>query len=857
MEGSLRDSLGYPVPYAQVQGRRDAGLPWAIMGFTDSLGLFRLAPGETHSLALRFTALGYLQQDTLLSRGKGGQWPRLSLVMPEAAVALQEVVLRGDQALRIRRDTIEFRVDTYLKGAEEVAEDVLRQLPGVSVGEDGEIRVRGKPVRSVLVEGDDLMDRGYRVLTQNLDASAIARVQVLEGYQENQVLGRMKPSGEVALNLVLRPEIKGKWAGRLDLGSGGIRRNQSRVNLINLRKGTKTYILGNANTTGADPVGDIYSLLHPDPLAGEYPPGSGENTGSAGMPQLIPLPLDRSLYLPNNARMGAFSSAAHPAEGVKITTQVLAASERVRMRWRHKETLVAPDTVFRFTEARDQHLRQRVFQGKVLLDAGADTLWRVSLKNHWSLSRAEGSEQLLVNTNPQVQQTQGVLNRWDTALEFSRRWDTRTLVRVGGRWLQEGKERLLEYDGFALAPVFGGEGQGWETREEGQLGLGYLGFRAGVLRRYGSRHLEFQAQLEKVRWRGQRELRFGNPSGFLGPGLAVVSEHRRRIGFLLEWGREGEHLRWLLGLRLQYTGSTFPGQAARPSPGWVFLPSARLRWRPRPLHTFRASYRYTARESHFENQWQAPGLRDYRTVHYGMGHWTRFLGHQASLGYTYGNWGHQTTFQALGMWKLEPLFEGRSLVQSATYSGTRLLPLSGRQWFQVTLDLDHFLPSLGANLKWKVQFNRNRNPMHINGVPTLRVNQSLSWGPEFRMALGNRSEAHSGVAFSRTWLQTQGKTRADALKGFLDLDSHWGQGWSGHLTTEFIANPDSGSEPLWLSHLRVVFKPEKGRFSYRLGVENLWNAGFYGVRSLQQAGYQDSGYPLLGRQVLIQVSMRL
>ena len=106
VEGSLRDSLGYPVPYAQVQGRRDAGLPWAIMGFTDSLGLFRLAPGQTHSLALRFTALGYLQQDTLLTRGKEGRCPPLSLVMPEAPVTLQEVVLQGDQALRIRPDTI-------------------------------------------------------------------------------------------------------------------------------------------------------------------------------------------------------------------------------------------------------------------------------------------------------------------------------------------------------------------------------------------------------------------------------------------------------------------------------------------------------------------------------------------------------------------------------------------------------------------------------------------------------------------------------------------------------------------------------------------------------------------------------
>ena len=107
MEGSLRDSLGYPVPYAQVQGRRDAGLPWALMGYTDSLGLFRLDPGQTYSLALRFTALGYQQQDTLLTRGKEGQWPWISLVMPEAPVALPEVVLRGDQALRIRRRQIE------------------------------------------------------------------------------------------------------------------------------------------------------------------------------------------------------------------------------------------------------------------------------------------------------------------------------------------------------------------------------------------------------------------------------------------------------------------------------------------------------------------------------------------------------------------------------------------------------------------------------------------------------------------------------------------------------------------------------------------------------------------------------
>lgn len=117
-----------------------------------------------------------------------------------------------------------------------MVEDLLKNIPGIEIGSDGNIKVNGKTIDKLLIEGDDLFDDKYKLLTKNLDANNIEEVEVLNNYEDNPVLKSFQQSEKVALNLKLKKDKKNVWFGNLDLGYGMDNRYNSTANIGLLKK---------------------------------------------------------------------------------------------------------------------------------------------------------------------------------------------------------------------------------------------------------------------------------------------------------------------------------------------------------------------------------------------------------------------------------------------------------------------------------------------------------------------------------------------------------------------------------------------------------------------------------------------
>lgn len=57
-------------------------------------------------------------------------------------------------------------------------QQLLSQLPGVEIDEEGKITVNGSEVNNVLVNGKPLFGKDGKIVTQNLPAEIINKVQV-------------------------------------------------------------------------------------------------------------------------------------------------------------------------------------------------------------------------------------------------------------------------------------------------------------------------------------------------------------------------------------------------------------------------------------------------------------------------------------------------------------------------------------------------------------------------------------------------------------------------------------------------------------------------------------------------------
>ncbi len=133
---------------------------------------------------------------------------------------LHEVVVKS-QKLWGSRDTLNYLVSAYTREQDRTIGDVLRQLPGITIEDNGVIKYQGTPINHFYIENMDMLQGRYNLATQGIKAEDVATVQVLENHEHVRALQDQMPPESAAINLKLKNKAKGVWAKRADLGAGG------------------------------------------------------------------------------------------------------------------------------------------------------------------------------------------------------------------------------------------------------------------------------------------------------------------------------------------------------------------------------------------------------------------------------------------------------------------------------------------------------------------------------------------------------------------------------------------------------------------------------------------------------------
>lgn len=168
---------------------------------------------------------------------------------------LDELVFTADVApVRVKKDTLEFNAASFKVRPDATVKELLEQLPGVEVDNDGKIKVNGKEVSNVLVNGKPFFSEDGKVIMENLPAEIINKVQITDYKTKEEKLSGAVASGETqTINLTI-DEYKNKGLfGQFIAGYGTNERYESSL-LFNYFKGDlKVSVLGssnNINSTG-------------------------------------------------------------------------------------------------------------------------------------------------------------------------------------------------------------------------------------------------------------------------------------------------------------------------------------------------------------------------------------------------------------------------------------------------------------------------------------------------------------------------------------------------------------------------------------------------------------------------------
>lgn len=150
---------------------------------------------------------------------------------------LDEVVVYANKnPIYFRGDTLVYVADSFKVGQNAVVEDLLKKLPGISVGTDGKIKAQGKEISKVFVDGDEFFGSDPTIATKNLGASSIETVQVYDKKNENAAEGEEETIK--IMDLKLKEEAKKGYFGRVACSSNFTRFYEGEM-LFNRFKGTQ------------------------------------------------------------------------------------------------------------------------------------------------------------------------------------------------------------------------------------------------------------------------------------------------------------------------------------------------------------------------------------------------------------------------------------------------------------------------------------------------------------------------------------------------------------------------------------------------------------------------------------------
>jgi hypothetical protein len=135
---------------------------------------------------------------------------------------LKEVTIKGEAtSIKIKGDTIEYNAKAYVIQPNDRVEDLLRQLPGITIDKDGHITAQGERVQKVLVDGEEFFGDDPTLVTRNIRADMVDKLQLYDAKTEQAKFTGIDDGVKIkTINVQLKEDRKTGVFGKADAGIG-------------------------------------------------------------------------------------------------------------------------------------------------------------------------------------------------------------------------------------------------------------------------------------------------------------------------------------------------------------------------------------------------------------------------------------------------------------------------------------------------------------------------------------------------------------------------------------------------------------------------------------------------------------
>ena len=213
-------------------------------------GRFSLPKVRAGKYLLKVSYIGYKTLFLPLQLSASVPNKRLgTLTLESDAIMLAEAVIVAEAPqVQVVEDTLQYNSSAYRTPEGSTLEELVKKLPGAEVDEDGNIKINGKDISKVMVNGKEFFGGDVATAMQNLPVEMIEKLKTYDKKSDlARITGIDDGEEETVLDLTVKKEMETGWFGNADVAGGTKDRYSARAMVNYFRGPTQMSIIGRIN----------------------------------------------------------------------------------------------------------------------------------------------------------------------------------------------------------------------------------------------------------------------------------------------------------------------------------------------------------------------------------------------------------------------------------------------------------------------------------------------------------------------------------------------------------------------------------------------------------------------------------
>ena len=832
--------------------------------YTDELGKYELKTDKLGQFVITSSSMGFEQKSIELLIEDKKETQIFNFVLNPKVTELKEIIIESKRPFIIKNDTIIFNAGSFKQGNEQTVEDLLKKIPGLNIDANGTIKVGNQEVEKVMIDGDDMFEKGYKILTKNMPSNPIDKVELYQHYSNNKHLKGIENSDKVALNLTLKEDAKRVWFGNMQAGYGVVSENRYEVrsNLMNFGKKNKYYFLTNGNNTGEDATGDINHLIRPFRF---------DEAGSIGDDQSVNSLLGLGFDTPNlkqkrtnlnNAEMLSLNSVFRVSDKIKLKTLGFLNTDEVDFFRNSLQTFSTGNTTFTNTEDFVGRKTQLTGFGKVDLTFDISKTKTFEYTGKFNKTNEKNRSDLLFNNDLLNERLNANNQLFDQKIVFTNKFKDNKVFLLSSRYINEKTPQNYSINQFIFQNLFSENAN--NTKQFSENKMQFAGIEGHLLdKKKNGDLLELkignQLRIDDLNTRFellQNENNLTFPNGYQNQltyttnDLYLSAKYRFKIKqfTLLTQADAHQLFNKLVNFNVKSNQNPF-----------FVMPKIGLDWKINEKNKIFTSYSYNTTNAGVLDVYSGFVQTGFNSFSKGLEAFNQLNVSSAILNYTYGSWGDKFFANTFIMYSKNNDFFSTNSIIAQNYSQSEKIIIKDREYLSISSNIDRYFKPIKSNLKINFGASKTNFKNIVNNSNLREVkNFNADYGFELRSGFRGFFNYHIGSKWNYNQVETTIKNSFTNNMTFLDLSFMFSDKFNIQVQSEryFFGNLNKDNNKYYFLDLETRYVVKENKLTFFLSGNNLFNTETFKNYSISDINISQTEYRLMPRYMLLKMEYR-